>query len=84
MTGDQLASIMPEVARHFWGEPNPRHSNGKELRWGTNGARCVDLAKGTWFDLRGEGRRRRPRPAQARARRRSVAMAARKWVCRTP
>ena len=21
-----------------------------ELRWGTNGARCVDIAKGTWFD----------------------------------
>ena len=41
---------MPDVARHFWGEPNRRHSSTKELRWGTNGARSVDVAKGTWFD----------------------------------
>ena len=51
MTGDQLASIMPEVARHFWGEPNPARSTRTELRWGNNGARSVDLAKGAWFDF---------------------------------
>ena len=51
MTGDQLASIMPEVARHFWGEPNPARSTRTELRWGSNGARSVDLAKGAWFDF---------------------------------
>ena len=85
MTAAELARIMPDVARHFWGEPNPRHSNGKELRWGTNGSRSVDLAKGVWHDheanegggvidlLKREGVRR------------SMGMAARlKWVCRTP
>ena len=51
MTGDQLASIMPEVARHFWGEPNRARSTRTELRWGSNGARSVDLAKGAWFDF---------------------------------
>jgi 5S rRNA maturation endonuclease (ribonuclease M5) len=51
MTGDQLASIMPELARHFWGEPNPARSTRTELRWGGNGARSVDLAKGAWFDF---------------------------------
>ncbi len=50
MTAEELARVMPDVARHFWGEPNPRHSSKKELRWGSNGARSVDVAKGTWFD----------------------------------
>ena len=50
MTAAELARVMPDVARHFWGEPNPRHSSTKELRWGTNGARSVDVGKGTWFD----------------------------------
>src|SRR4051812_32482136 len=56
MTVAELAQVMPDVARHFWGEPNPRHSSKKELRWGTNGARSVDVGKGTWFDHEaGEG-----------------------------
>ena len=56
MTVAELAQAMPDVARHFWGEPNPRHSSKKELRWGTNGARSVDVAKGSWFDHEaGEG-----------------------------
>ena len=50
MTVAELAEAMPDVARRFWGEPNPRHSSKKELRWGTNGARTVDVPKGTWFD----------------------------------
>jgi hypothetical protein len=50
MSAVELAQIMPDVAKHFWGEPNRRHSNKKELRWGTNGARSVNVAKGTWFD----------------------------------
>lgn len=45
-----LASHIEQVARSFWGDPNPRLSNANELRWGTQGSRCVDLAKGTWFD----------------------------------
>ena len=56
MTVAELAQAMPDVARHFWGEPNPRHSSKKELRWGTNGARSVDVGKGSWFDHEaGEG-----------------------------
>jgi hypothetical protein len=56
MTVAELAQAMPDVARHFWGEPNRRHSSKKELRWGTNGARSVDVPKGTWFDHEaGEG-----------------------------
>ena len=46
----ELGQVMPDVARTFWGEPNRSHSNKKELRWGTNGARSVDVSKGTWFD----------------------------------
>ena len=46
---------MPDVARHFWGEPNRRHSSPKEFRWGTNGARTVDVGKGTWSTTRPEG-----------------------------
>ena len=46
----ELVRIMPDVAQHFWGKPNRRHSSPKELRWGTNGARSVDVGKGTWFD----------------------------------
>ncbi len=45
-----LASHMEQVARSFWGDPNPRLSNTSELRWGAQGSRSVDLAKGTWFD----------------------------------
>lgn len=45
-----LAKLMPTIAKHFWGEPNKRHTTQKELRWGANGGRSVDLAKGTWFD----------------------------------
>ena len=46
----EFAPIIADVAKHFWGEPNRRHSKKSELRWGTNGARSVDIAKGTWFD----------------------------------
>jgi RecA-family ATPase len=56
MTAAELAQAMPDVARCFWGEPNPHHSSKKELRWGRNGARSVDVPKGTWFDHEaGEG-----------------------------
>ena len=51
MTGDDLAGIMPDVARQLWGEPNRARSTRTELRWGSNGARSVDLTKGVWFDF---------------------------------
>ena len=50
MTAAEFARVMPDVARHFWGEPNQHHSKATELRWGNNGARSVDVGKGTWFD----------------------------------
>jgi hypothetical protein len=51
MTAADLARIMPDVARLFWGNPNPHHSNGTQLRWGNQGARVVDIVGGTWFDF---------------------------------
>ena len=75
---------MPDVARHFWGEPNPRHSNKKELRWGTNGARSVDVAKGTWFDHEAKRRRRRLDFLKREGVRRILAMAAASTASATP
>jgi len=37
------------VAKALLGEPNPRLSSSKELRFGTHGSMSVDLEKGTWF-----------------------------------
>jgi hypothetical protein len=43
-------SIMESVARHLLGEPNPKLSNSRKLRWGHNGSMSVDLDKGTFYD----------------------------------
>src|SRR2546429_8076024 len=48
MNTDFVALIGP-VATRLWGQPNEEREG--ELRWGTNGSRKVDLAKGTWFDF---------------------------------
>src|SRR3712207_6247667 len=45
-----IARHMGAVARHLWGDPNPRLSRGKELRWGNQGSRSVDLEEGVWYD----------------------------------
>ena len=45
-----LAKHIGMVARHYWGEPNIKLSNGSDLRFGTNGSKSVDLGKGCWFD----------------------------------
>lgn len=39
------------VALALWGQPNPHKSSKNELRWGSNGARSVDLRTGTWADF---------------------------------
>jgi putative DNA primase/helicase len=39
------------VARKLWGEPNREQSSKRELRFGTGGARSVDLDKVVWFDF---------------------------------
>lgn len=45
-----FVALMGPVARHLLGEPNPKFSNDKELRWGTHGSFKVDLISGTWYD----------------------------------
>ena len=47
---DAFAPHAEAVARHFWGDPNPQLSSATELRFGSHGARSVDLEKGVWFD----------------------------------
>ena len=50
------ASIMPNVAKEFWGTPNKKLSTEQELRWGEHGSRSVNVAKGTFYDHEsGEG-----------------------------
>lgn len=44
-----LSAYIEMVARHYWGEPNPK-PRGRKLRWGTHNGREVDLRKGVWFD----------------------------------
>jgi hypothetical protein len=56
MNESDFIRLMEPVARRLWGEPNPRLSNHRELRWGTHGSRSVDLQKGVWHDHEtGEG-----------------------------
>jgi hypothetical protein len=50
MNSAELIALMEPIARHFFGQPNARLSNTKELRWGTNGSLSVDLVKGVWYD----------------------------------
>jgi KaiC/GvpD/RAD55 family RecA-like ATPase len=44
-----LESIIGDVAKHYWGDPD--RSSQKELRFGTHGSKCVNLADGTWYDF---------------------------------
>jgi 5S rRNA maturation endonuclease (ribonuclease M5) len=47
-----LAAHAERIARHYWGEPNAKLSqSGRTLRWGTNGSKELDLAKGAWYDF---------------------------------
>ena len=61
MTGRAIdfAAIMPAVARALLGEPNPRLSTARELRYGTHGSLAVHVDgphAGTWRDHEvGEG-----------------------------
>ncbi|MCW2309702.1 AAA family ATPase [Rhodobium gokarnense] len=50
MSDINYVALIGPVAITFWGDPNKALSNDKELRWGTRGARVVDLTKGTWVD----------------------------------
>jgi hypothetical protein len=46
-----IAAYIEQVARHYWGEPNPRLSKGTEIRWGNNGSKSIDVRKGVWTDF---------------------------------
>lgn len=50
MPSSDLAAHMQAVAGVLWGEPNRHLSTPRVLRWGTHGARSVDLERGTWYD----------------------------------
>jgi hypothetical protein len=48
-----FAAIIEPVARHLLGEPNHKLSNGKQLRFGSQGSVAVEIGgdkKGTWYD----------------------------------
>ena len=45
-----FAAHAEKIARHYWGEPNPKLSNAKQIRWGNNGSKSLDLLKGVWVD----------------------------------
>jgi len=42
------------IGRHYFGDPNPRHSKPRELRWGENGSFKIDLERATWYDFEQE------------------------------
>ena len=46
-----IAAYIEQVARHYWGEPNPRLSKGTELRWGNHGSLSVCTRKGVWTNF---------------------------------
>jgi hypothetical protein len=50
MTNSDHVRLMQAVAKHFFGEPNKRMSNKKELRFRNHGSLAVDLKEGAWFD----------------------------------
>ena len=45
-----FASLAAPVARALLGEPNPRMSTARELRYGRKGSLAVRLDSGQWFD----------------------------------
>ncbi len=54
--GDKFAHHARAVALEIYGEPNKQLSSKTELRFGTQGSKSVDLAKGTFYDHQeGEG-----------------------------
>lgn len=45
---DKFSPHMRDVALAFWGDPNPRLTTKTEIRWGRQGSRSVDVARGVW------------------------------------
>jgi putative DNA primase/helicase len=46
----ELATLMEPAARLLLGEPNPRLSTARELRWGRHGSLAVNVERGIWHD----------------------------------
>lgn len=52
MSDTDFAKLIEPVARHFWGDHNPKLSSKTELRWGGQGSRAVFLdGPGNWKDF---------------------------------
>lgn len=49
-----FGSLIGPIARELLGEPNRQLSKPRELRYGTNGSRAVNLDAGTWYDHENE------------------------------
>lgn len=47
---EELGRLIEPLARRFFGEPNRSRSTKKEIRFGSNGSKSIDLEKGTFFD----------------------------------
>ena len=48
---NKYAAVLPELAHHYWGEPNASMSKpGIELRFGSKGSKSVNLVNGVWYD----------------------------------
>lgn len=45
-----FAALIEPVAKALLGDPNPKLTTAKELRYGTNGSLSIDLAKATFYD----------------------------------
>ena len=44
------ATIIGDVAKHYWGQPNAALSRADELRFGSHGSKSVNLEDGVWYD----------------------------------
>ena len=52
MSDTDFAALIEDIARYFWGDPNPKLSSKTELRWGGQGSRAVFLdGPGNWKDF---------------------------------
>jgi hypothetical protein len=43
-------TIIGDVAKHYWGQPNAALSRADELRFGSHGSKSVNLKEGVWYD----------------------------------
>jgi len=46
-----IAAHAERIARHYWGEPNPKLSKKGMLRWGNAGSKELDVQRGVFYDF---------------------------------